>query len=334
MSYFQLILTLIFSAGSGVTWQLYTLEKEASLRGIAAVDENVCWVGGSNSVLAKTTDGGSSWQYYDLVKAPDAEFRDIQAFGPDTVIVMSAGEGDKSKIFKTTDGGNTWRTVLENKFPKGFFNGIAFWNSREGILTGDPIDGKLFVMTTADAGESWQRVTNLPDVVENEYGFAASGSHITVQGDHVWIGTGGTVARIFHSADKGANWEVVNTPMLQGEPSLGIFSMAVSHSGMGLAVGGDYTDEEGMGDKNLIYSQDNGSTWNVYEGHSMPFRSAVRFVNDMILITGPSGSEYSGDNGRSWMKVNGMGFHTLDVGNNGVVWAAGSGGRIGKMKID
>lgn len=334
MSYFQLILSLLLSAGPGISWQLYKLDKEASLRGMAAVDENICWVGGSNSTLAKTMDGGNTWQYYDLVDIADGEFRDIEAFGADTVIVMAAGEGDRSKIFKTTDGGATWRTVLENKFPKGFFNGIAFWNDREGILTGDPVDGKLFIMTTRDGGESWQRVTDLPDVVQGEYGFAASGSHITVQGDHVWIGTGGSVARIFHSTDKGISWEVLDTPILQGEPSQGIFSVAVSAEGAALAVGGDYTDEATAGDKNMIYSQDYGKTWSVYTGQQMPFRSAIRFVNDMVLITGPSGSEYSLDNGRTWMKINGQGFHTLDVTKNGVIWAAGSGGRIGKLITD
>lgn len=285
-------------------------------------------------MLSKTTDGGTTWQYYDLVKASDAEFRDIEAFGPDTVIVMSAGEGDKSKIFKTTDGGATWRIVYENKFPKGFFNGIAFWNTHEGILTGDPIDGQLFIATTRDGGESWQRITNLPAVVEGEYGFAASGSHITVQGDHVWIGTGGKVARIFHSADKGATWEVTDSPVLQGAASQGIFSVAFTDSGLGLAVGGDYTDEKSAGTKNIIYSHDYGQTWSVYSQQAMPFRSAVRFVNNTILITGPSGSEYSVDKGHSWMKISGVGFHTLDVGKDGVVWAAGSGGRIGKIVID
>ncbi|MBL6446436.1 hypothetical protein JMN32_08960 [Fulvivirga sp. 29W222] len=334
MSYFQLVLTLVLSSTTGLSWQLYNLDKDTSLRGIAAVDEKVCWVGGSNSVLAKTIDGGSSWKYFDLVDVPDAEFRDIQAFGPDTAIVMSAGEGDKSKIYKTTDGGATWRVVLENEYPKGFFNGIAFWNDQEGILTGDPVEGKLFIMTTKDGGESWQRVTDLPEIVAGEYGFAASGSHITVLGDHVWVGTGGSVARIFHSADRGVFWVVTGSPILQGAASQGIFSMAFSDTGMGVAVGGDYTDEAIPGDKNVIYSQDKGNSWTVYKGQKLPFRSAIRFVNDVILVSGPSGSEYSLDKGHSWMKINGQGFHTLDVATHGVVWAAGSGGRIGKMIID
>lgn len=334
MSYIQLILSVIlFTANGDPAWQLYKLDKEGSLRGIAAIDENRCWVGGSNSTLAKTTDGGKTWVYFNLVEADDFEFRDIQAFGKDKAIVMSAGEGEKSRVFKTTDGGNSWKTVFENKHPKGFFNGIAFWNENEGILTGDPIDGKLYVAVTRDGGETWQQITELPPVEDGEYGFAASGSHIAVKGDHVWIGTGGSVSRVFHSEDKGRSWEVVETPILQGSASQGIFSLAFLNNGKGVAVGGDYTDENALGNNNIIYSEDHGKTWKAYDDLELPFRSSVRFIQDAEIITGPSGSEYSEDGGRTWRKLSGEGFHALDIGGN-VIWAAGSGGRIGKLMLD
>ena len=318
-------------SGGDISWQHYNLQREASLRGIAAVDAETCWVGGSQSTLARTVDGGKSWHYFMLTDSSNFEFRDIHAFDKNSVIVMSAGEGTKSKLFKTTDGGKSWRIVYENSYPQGFFNGIAFWNDKEGILTGDPIDGKLFILTTRDGGETWQRVTALPEVVDGEYGFAASGSHITVSGTNVWIGTGGSAARVFYSPDKGKTWTVVNTPMLQGEPSQGIFSLAFSENGKGIAVGGDYTQEEGPGTGNVIYSNNNGKTWQRAEDGQMPFRSAVRFVKGKILITGPSGSAYSDNNGHTWKPIKGKGFHTLDVTHNGVVWAAGSEGRIGKI---
>lgn len=262
LSYMKIALAALslFIAGT-LSWQRFALDQKATLRGISAVDADACWVGGSESTLARTIDGGRSWQYFHLVEANDFEFRDVEALSRDTAVVMSAGEGEKSKIFRTVDGGKTWTTAYENHAPKGFFNGIAFWDSKDGILTGDPIDDKPFMLLTHDGGASWERIANLPPIKEGEYGFAASGSHITVSGDHVWIGTGGTVSRVFHSPDRGRSWEVNDTPMLQGAASQGIFSIAFDKNGFGISVGGDYNSETTPGSKNLIISHDFGKTW-------------------------------------------------------------------------
>ena len=59
---------------------------------------------------------------------------------------------------------------------------------------------------------------NIPQPLEGEAGFAASGTCLAVQGkSNVWFGTGGgSIARIFRSTDGGDTWKVSETPMLSG----------------------------------------------------------------------------------------------------------------------
>src|SRR5206468_8034825 len=73
-----------------------------------------------------------------------------------------------------------------------------------------------------------------------EGAFAASGTAITALGNNIWFGTGGPKARVFHSADRGQTWTVSDTPIMHGEASQGIFSIAFRDATRGVIVGGDY----------------------------------------------------------------------------------------------
>ena len=53
------------------------------------------------------------------------------------------------------------------------------------------------------------------------------------------------------------------------------------------------------------------------------------------MVTGPSGSEISENLGKSWLDIDGFGFHTLGVDDKfRTVWAAGSDGRVGRLRIE
>ncbi len=44
----------------------------------------------------------------------------------------------------------------------------------------------------------------------------------------------------------------------------------------------------------------------------------------------PTGTDASID-GESWDAISDTGFHVMDVGNDGTIWGAGAGGRVGKL---
>lgn len=330
------ILTLVLLIQSAPAWEPLNSGVTTSIRGISAVDAQVCWLG-TKAGVARTTNAGKNW-HFTKIGDDSLDFRDLHAFDAQRCIAMSAGTGEASRLYLTSDGGKTWQLTHQNKQPKGFFNGIAFRDKNHGILAGDPIGGKLFLLATDDGGATWHRIAeqNAPKMHDGEHAFAASGTHLTVnKNGHVWVTSGGNVARVFHSKDWGKTWQTIDTPMIAGEPSTGIFSIAF-HGQNGIAVGGDY-EKESEGHDNAMRTSDGGKSWQLIkrtDGHTpFPFRSCIGYIDAENLVTvGPSGSNISRDGGATWKPLPDTGgFHTLSIAA-GVVWTAGANGRLGRME--
>ena len=162
--------------------------------------------------------------------AEKLDFRDVEAFGETTAYLLSAGPGDASRIYKTVDGGKSWALQFKSADPAAFFDAIAFWDEKNGIALGDPVKGQFQLIVTDDGGANWKPLAakNLPPALPDEGAFAASGTCLVTHGDNdVWFATGGAkTARVFHSRDRGQNWEVSETPIVAGAESAGIFSIA------------------------------------------------------------------------------------------------------------
>lgn len=338
----RLGITLIVAALLGVSilapprWTMQTSGVTARLRGVSAVSERIAWASGASSTVLRTVDGGQTWQK--LAVTPEAlDFRDIDAIDAMTAYILSIGNGPASRIYKTTDAGRTWTLQYKNEDPKAFFDAMSFWDANNGIVFGDSIDGQLYVMTTADGGRVWSRVpaADLPPALENEGAFAASGTNIAVFGNsHAWIGTGaGAKARVLHTSDRGRTWQVADTPLAAGA-SAGIFSIAFRDAKHGVIAGGDYRKEQEAID-NLAATNDGGITWTLVKGLS-GFRSVVTYVpgTKMLVALGPSGGDYSMDDGRTWSRIDGPGFDTFSfVPGKSVGWGAGAAGKIGKLAL-
>ena len=336
------LLISVSTALSVPTWEMVESGVTTSIRGLDAVDSKTCWLGTKGGV-ARTTDAGKSWQFFKIgADADELDFRDIEAFDALSCIAMSAGSGEASRIYRTENGGETWKLAHQNKDAAGFFNGIAFRDAKHGILAGDPIGGRLFLLATDDAGASWHRVAkdSSPEMGKGEHAFAASGTHLTVnKSGHVWVTSGGKVARVFRSEDWGEKWDEIATPMIAGLPSTGTFSIAFSPAGArtGIAVGGDY-EKESEGKDNAMRTADGGKTWRLVrtEDGAAPFhfRSCIGYVDGKTLVAvGPSGSDITRDGGATWQALHGEhGFHTLSIAG-GMAWAAGAEGRVGRLKL-
>jgi photosystem II stability/assembly factor-like uncharacterized protein len=323
------------------SWQPQTSRLTASFRGLCSVNEKIAWVSGSRGSYAKTIDGGQTWIADSVAGATQLDFRDVQAFDAKRAYLMSAGSGELSRLYKTTDGGKNWQLQHTNKIPEGFFDGMAFWDENNGIVIGDPINGRLFILTTSDGGKNWQplSVENSPIVISGEYGFAASGTGIAVHGkNRVWIATGGAAARVFYSQDRGKTWNVANTPIVSGNQSSGIFSIAFRDELHGIVVGGDY-QQPNAANGNIANTNDGGKTWTpIANPASMEFQSCVAYVPQsswlMLMSVGTSGSNYSLDGGQTWRKFSSDSYNTLSFAastNSG--WAAGADGRIAKCVL-
>jgi photosystem II stability/assembly factor-like uncharacterized protein len=229
---------------------------------------------------------------------PDAgglDFRGVVAFSAEEAFLMSAGPGDQSRIYHTTDGGQHWQLQFTNRNPKGFFDSMAFWDSTHGIVLGDPIadeGGALkFELLITQDGQSWSPISPaaLPAAMEGEGAFAASNSCVAVVGSDIWFATGGRVARVFHSGDRGLSWQVFESPIVHGPESAGIFSIAFRDADHGVIAGGDYKhpDQDGA---NLAFTDDGGKSWTVSKISPQSYYSAVAYERrrrGRIFIVGP-----------------------------------------------
>jgi photosystem II stability/assembly factor-like uncharacterized protein len=323
----------LFTPFAFAQWEEQSIKTEADFRGLCVVNANVAWVSGTKGTFGRTTDGGKNWIAGTVPDAEKLDFRDVEAFGENVAYLMSAGPGEDSRIYKTTDAGKTWKLQHKNAEPKGFFNALAFWDDTHGLALSDPVDGRFLLLATDD-GETWKPLPgkSLPAALPKEGCFAASGTCLVTRGENdAWFCTGGAkAARVFHSNDRGKTWNAVETPLLAGIESAGVFSMAFRDKDHGIIVGGDYRKPDDAVATGAI-TTDGGKSWKPI-AKPLPFRSVVAWAKDRWIAVGTSGSDVSTDDGKTWKPLDKEKYNSVAFTPTGEGWAAGPKGRIAKFR--
>jgi photosystem II stability/assembly factor-like uncharacterized protein len=321
----------VASGGKALSWQLTPTGTTARFRGLSAVSERTAWVSGTLGTVLRTTDKGATWLSVGPPGTAALQFRDIEAFDANTAVIMSIGDTpDAFRIYRTTNGGQTWTLVFQNTEPTAFYDCMAFWDKHRGIAMSDPIDGRFRILATNDGGRTWHIVdAQMPPALPGEAGFAASGQCVaTAGGRDVWFGTGGgAVARVFHSSDRGLTWTAHATP-LRSSGSAGVFALAFRDPRHGIASGGDFLSPTASPDA-LALTRDGGDTWSLVSNAPNQYRSGATWVTGTdAIIVGPSGSDASFDQGRTWHRFDMGSFDTVDCAGGHACWASGEQGRV------
>jgi photosystem II stability/assembly factor-like uncharacterized protein len=281
-----LIILLAATAAFGqISRETQSSNTTEDLRGVSVVSGKIAWASGTHGTYVRTIDGGHAWTAAQVPNEANLDFRGVVAFSADEAFLMSSGPGEVSRIYHTSNGGRDWELQFTNTNPKGFFDSIAFWDPRHGVILGDPVpdeSGQLkFQLLITDDGKSWSPIppSQLPPAVEGEGAFAASNSCLAILPSpdiNIWFATGGRVARVFHSPDRGKTWEVFDTPINHGHDSAGIYSVAFRDPLHGVIAGGDYKHPEEDG-PNLAFTNDGGRKWSVSQIFPQSYYSAVAY---------------------------------------------------------
>jgi photosystem II stability/assembly factor-like uncharacterized protein len=313
-------------------WSKVDIDTGQQLRGLAAVDARTAWVGGSKGGVWRTVDAGKSWRKVSPPGSKGLLFRDVEATDADHAQVLAIGEGTDSRIYRTADGGRSWTKTFVNRSPRAFYDCMAMWpDGRHGLAMSDPVKGRFRVISTRDGGRSWSRVDpeGMPQVVEGEFGFAASGTCLVTNGStDAYLASGGTAARIYATRDRGLTWTVRDST-LPATPAGGVFSLAFRDGSNGIAVGGDFeAPTNGVGASASTSTA--GRSWK-NGGDLGGYRSGVDFRSSGVAVAvGPTGSDVSTDGGRTWRSFSHQHLDAVQC-VAGACWASGPEGRVARL---
>ena len=329
-----ILITLALS-GPAPWWQVLTSGIDTNLRGVSVSQTSTgkysVWASGTKGTVLRSLDEGKTWTQVPVSGSETLDFRDIEAFGEETAYVMSSGDGEKSRIYKTTDGGKSWTLQYSDRRSGFFLDSLACDSQTHCFALSDPVNGRFLILTTDD-GQHWEELPRdkMPAALPTEGAFAASGTAIALcNNKDIYFGTGGPAARIFHSPDHGRSWTAVETPVVSGNASSGIFSIACHGHSM-VAVGGNYKESDDA-KRVAAYSMDSGATWRLAEQQPGGYRSGVVFLSENDFVTiGPNGTDVSHDAGVHWTHTDGLNLNAASfAATHG--WAVGPKGTIARF---
>ena len=304
---------------------------------ISIADENVVWAtafdgsgsGENMQQFTKTTDGGNSWESYNIdIGNLNLGISMIHAYNDQIawLVAYPRGANQTGGIFKTDDGGLNWsrQNSADYDTSSSFANVVYFWDENIGFAQGDPINGEFELYVTQNGGDNWTQVpgNNIPNPLGGEYGYTRQ---IEVVGNNVWFTT--NKGRIYRSSDKGNNWDVFQSPIVDFGSAEVNGNISFGDSQNGILIDNS---------TNVFRTENGGETWSEITTSGPVYTSGLCYIEgtDTVFSTG-NGSSFSLDGGYSWTPIDNavhlfVDFYNEELGWSGawtqVVGASSSGG--------
>ena len=250
------VIALLFSTltSHSQNWFQITSGTTQNLNTIHFPSPSIGYIGGDDSLLLKTTDGGLTWNPINLSGITffglNADILNLQ-FLNDTIGYMTAGPYSNS--YKTVDGGLNW-TVNTFWGTNCFNQGLYFFDENNGFIGGSGcfIGEQISSLTMGVWGAStmnsstWDSQNMIVDIdfFDSQHGLAASSSGL-----------------IFRTTNGGLNWDSIpSNPAMHPITSVLMINDTLAYAGY-KAIGAGF---------GLYISTDAGLSWN-YDGNSATF---------------------------------------------------------------
>ena len=248
---------ILTSTDQGASWQQVAVPTRAALTGVYFHDGNLGWAVGHDSVILRTSDGGSFWEIVNWAPEDEAPLLDVWFADEDNGFAAGA----YGSFYRTSDGGETWT-----------FEPISEWDFHLHHVA-KSASGRLYMAAEAgmiyrsdDGGETW---AELPSPYEGSF-FGT----LPLDGDSVLVF--GLQGHLFRSDDAGETWAEIQTG-----------TTAMLTDGLRLADGRVVIS--GLGGTMLV-SADGGSTFElVPQPDRRGISSIVEAENGQLLMVGEFG---------------------------------------------
>jgi photosystem II stability/assembly factor-like uncharacterized protein len=200
---------LLQSTDGGAHWREVPLPAE-----VAALNVFRLWFAPNNrdgyllpysyGAIAKTSDGGQTWQVLRYPQIPalapcahGARTVGLYAFDASHLLITTSC----GLLVQTRDGGATWQALPVGP-PDVDLSGISFVSEKEGWVSG----AHGLIMHTADGGATWTRqISGFPGTLERiQFISPLEGYAVAIQPE---IGVAGA---LLHTTDGGRSWKNVN----------------------------------------------------------------------------------------------------------------------------
>ncbi len=209
-----------------------------------------------------TTNDGQTWTQIPLARLPQAiEGEGAFAASNTCLAIIQTSVPKNSPVILSGDTQSAKRIACRSRRTPCI---SPAFEAPQGILTRDAVATTLQAMSV-----SWNPGAQEPPQPSQKEASPTLDPNI-------WFATGGRVARVFHSPDRGQTWQVFDTPILHGPDSAGIFSIAFRDQTHGVIAGGDYKhpDQDGP---DLAFTNDAGKTWTLSQIYPQAYFSAAAY---------------------------------------------------------
>ena len=248
---------ILTSTDKGSSWQQASVPTRATLTAVYFNDRDLGWVVGHDSVILRTSDGGSSWEIVNWAPEEESPLLDVWFSDADKGFAVGA----YGSFYRTSDGGVTWSFEPINEWDFHLHH-IAI--SAEGRLYMAAEAGMIY--RSDDGGETWVELAS-------PYEGSFFGT-LPLDGDTVLVF--GLQGHLFRSEDAGESWVPVETG-----------TTALLTDGIRLADG--RITISGLGGT-LLVSSDDGSTFELLPQPDRRGISALVEAGDgQLLMVGEFG---------------------------------------------
>lgn len=275
--------TVIKSTDGGETWSDVSFGETRNFLSLHFFDENVGFVGGtfntgtggSSEMLAKTTNGGETWEIF---SSHFDDFNDMEFLDDQTGWVASVD----GKVLYTEDGGENWSSRsagTEDLLDIHIQNENTFWVAGEY--------GSLY--RSDNSGENWDLAVDIDTLGFQAYSDSFYGVEFLDDNTGFAVGQtydGGHITFVLKTTDGGENW----TRLMNNNFEYITNDIEIGDNNEIILTGGrkDFNETHG----NAIYiSEDEGESWKIVSDGSGPLQwNATDYIGEQFIAVGNTGA--------------------------------------------